>query len=297
MTVVIAGGTGFLGGALVPALRADGHRVRVLTRRPRHADDVAWNPERAPESWTDALDDADAVINLAGESIAGARWSEARKRAIRDSRVHATYALDYAMSNAARRPATVISASAVGFYGNRGDEVLTEASAPGDDFLADVCREWEGLAMRSATHSRVVLLRTGIVLGRGGGALPPMALPFRLFVGGPVGSGQQYMSWIHVDDWVAMVRWALATDAVSGAINLTAPAPVTNTEFAHTLGRALHRPSFMRTPAFAMRLVLGREMADALILGGQRVRPARAEAMGYAFKHGALESALRAVYD
>jgi len=296
MTIVVAGGTGFLGRALVAALRADGHRVRVFTRRPRHHDDVFWNPERAPESWTDALDDADAVINLAGESIAGARWSEARKRAIRDSRIHAAYALDYAMASAARRPATLISASAVGFYGTRGDEILTEASAPGDDFLADVCREWEAGAMKAAMHSRVVCLRTGIVLGRGGGALQPMAIPFRFFVGGPVGSGRQYMSWIHLDDWVAMVRWVLATEAVSGAINLTAPAPVTNAEFAHTLGRALHRPSFMRTPSFAMHLALGREMADALILGGQRVRPARAEAMGYAFTYATLESALRAIY-
>jgi uncharacterized protein (TIGR01777 family) len=299
MQIVIAGGTGFLGGALVAELRANGHRVRVLTRRPRHGDDVAWNPNpdaTRREPWTTAIDGADAVINLAGESIAGARWSNARKAAIRDSRMRATGALVLAMRDLQRRPPIFVSASAVGFYGNRGDEVLTEESSRGNDFLADVCRDWERLAMEVAPASRVVRLRTGIVLGRGGGALPPMALPFRFFVGGPVGSGTQYMSWIHIDDWIAMVRWALATDAVSGAINLTAPAPATNTDFAHALGRALGRPAFMRTPAFAMRVLLGEEMAEALVLGGQRVLPARAEAMGFAFKHGALESALRAVY-
>jgi uncharacterized protein len=299
MTIVIAGGTGFLGSALVAALRADAHRVRVLTRRPRHGDDVAWspNPDAARrEPWTTAMDGADAVINLAGESIAGARWSNARKAAIRDSRVRATGALVLAMRDLQRRPPIFISASAVGFYGNRGDEVLTEESSRGNDFLADVCRDWERLAMEVATVSRVVRLRTGIVLGRDGGALPPMALPFRFFVGGPVGSGRQYLSWIHIDDWVAMVRWALQTDAVSGAINLTSPAPATNTDFAHALGRALGRPAFMRTPAFALRVLLGEEMAEALVLGGQRVLPARAEAMRYSFKYATLETALHAIY-
>lgn len=298
MTIVVAGGTGFLGGALVRTLRVDGHQVRVLTRRPRHADDVAWSPgAQDAHTWTRVVDGADAVINLAGESIAGARWSASRKQAIRDSRLKATGALVSAMANARQRPPAFISASAIGFYGSRGDERLTEDSSLGADFLAEVCRDWERIAMEVATRSRVVRLRTGIVLGRAGGALPPMALPFRLCVGGPVGGGQQYMSWIHVDDWVAMVRWALATDAVSGAINLTAPAPVTNAEFAHALGRALHRPSFMRTPAFALRVLLGEEMAEALVLGGQRVLPARAEAMGFSFRYATLESALRDIYD
>lgn len=297
MQIAIAGGTGFLGTALVTALRADGHRVRVLTRHPRHADDVAWSPEKQDgRTWTTVIDGADAVINLAGESIAGARWNAARKQAIRHSRLQATGALVLAIGDARRRPPVFISASAIGFYGNRGDERLTEDSSLGSDFLADVCRDWERIAMEVATMTRVVRLRTGIVLGRSGGALPPMAVPFRLFVGGPVGTGEQYMSWIHVEDWVAMVGWALATDAVSGAINLTAPAPVTNTEFAHTLGRALHRPSFMRAPALALRVLMGGEMAEALVLGGQRVLPARAEAMGYSFKYPTLESALRAIY-
>jgi uncharacterized protein (TIGR01777 family) len=299
MQIVIAGGTGFLGRALVGALRAEGHRVRVLTRRPRHADDVAWSPEPDEERarpWTSAIEGADAVINLAGESIAGTRWNAARKKAIRDSRLNATGALVLAIANARQRPPVLISASAVGFYGNRGDERLTEDSSPGTDFLADVCRDWERIALEVATISRVVRVRTGVVLGRGGGALPPMALPFRFFVGGPVGSGTQYLSWIHIDDWVAMIRWALHTEGVGGAINLTAPAPVTNTEFAHALGRALHRPAFIRTPAFALRLLLGEEMAEALVLGGQRVLPARAETMGYSFKYTKVESALRAIY-
>jgi len=300
MQIVIAGGSGFLGRALVGALRSDGQRVRVLTRRPRDVDDVAWKPDsddQRAQSWTSEIDGADAVINLAGASIGGTRWTAARKKAIRDSRLKATGALVLAIANARRRPPVLISASAVGFYGNRGDERLTEDSPPGSDFLANVCRDWERVALEVATISRVVRVRSGLVLGRGGGALPPMALPFRFFVGGPVGSGTQYMSWIHIDDWIAMVRWALATDAVSGAINLTAPAPVTNTEFAHALGRALHRPTLMRAPAFALRVLLGVEMADALVLGGQRVLPVRAEAMGFAFEHGALESALRAVYN
>jgi uncharacterized protein len=298
MTIVVAGGTGFLGTALVEALRVDGHQVRILTRQPRHADDVAWAPDRQePQAWKSVIDGAHAVVNLAGASLAGGRWSAARKQAIRRSRLQSTGALVVAMAESRRPPSTFITASAIGFYGNRGDEPLTEASPPGTGFLADVCRDWERTAMEAPSATRVVRLRAGLVLGRGGGALPPMAIPFRLFVGGPVGSGRQYLSWIHLDDWVAMVRWALATDAVSGPINLSAPAPVTNAEFAHALGRALHRPSFMRTPAFALRLLLGNEMAEALILGSQRVLPARAEAMGFSFKYETVESALRAVYN
>jgi uncharacterized protein len=308
MTVVVAGGTGFLGAALVEALRADGARVRVLSRNPRHADDLAWNPERSgpgdsgpdnagTRAWMGAIDGAEAVINLAGASIAGGRWTTARKQTIRQSRLRSTGALVAAMTDAKRRPPVFISASATGFYGNRGDEPLVEESAPGSDFLAAICRDWERLAEEAASGSRVVRLRTGVVLGRGGGALPTLALPFRFFAGGPAGNGRQYMSWIHIDDWVAMVRWALTTSGVSGAINLTAPVPVTNEEFSSALGRVLGRPAFMRAPAFALRLVLGREMADALILGGQRVLPARAEALKYEFKHPTLESALRKIYN
>jgi uncharacterized protein len=299
MQIVIAGGSGFLGRALVGALRRDGHRVRVLTRRPRDVDDVAWKPEpddQRAQSWTPEIDGADAVINLAGASIGGTRWNAAHKKAIRDSRLKATGALVLAIVNARRRPPVFVSASAIGFYGNRGDQRLTEDSPPGTGFLAEVCRDWERIALEAGPLSRVVRVRSGLVLGRGGGALPPMALPFRLFVGGPVGTGTQYMSWIHIDDWVAMVRWALHTDAVCGALNLTPPVPVTNTEFAHALGRALHRPALVRTPAFAVRVLLGQEMAEALVLGGQRVLPTRAEALGYSFKYPTLTSALAAIY-
>ncbi|HKE84293.1 MAG TPA: TIGR01777 family oxidoreductase [Vicinamibacterales bacterium] len=296
MLILVAGGTGLLGTALIRRLRADAHRVRILTRRPRHEDDLAWAPEATTsQPWIRALDDADAIVNLAGESIGGGRWSAARKDAILNSRLHATRALVTALAAAAPRARVLISASAVGVYGNRGDETLTEASAPGSGFLADVCREWERLALDAASASRIVLLRTGLVLSRQGGALSQLALPFRLFVGGPAGTGRQYMSWIHIDDWVAMVRWALTTTTVSGPLNLTAPSPVTNTEFARTLGRVLGRPAFMRAPAFALKIVLG-EMADGLILEGQRVLPARAEALKYGFKYSTLEPALRALY-
>jgi uncharacterized protein len=296
MTIVIAGGTGFLGSALIRSFRADGHRVLVLTRRPRHGDDRAWTPgDTTNRSWMDVVDGADAVINLAGESIATRRWTNARKGALRESRVNATTSLVQAIDTAQRRPPVFLSASAIGIYGDRGDVPLTEDSAPGADFLASICLEWERLARTAAPASRIVLLRTGLVLNRSGGVLPPLALPFRLFVGGPVGSGRQFMSWIHLDDWVGIVRWALATNGVSGPLNLTAPAPVTNADFGRALGRALGRPSFMPTPAFPLRLALG-EMADALILGGQRVLPARAEAMGYRFKYATVDEALRAIY-
>lgn len=296
MRIVIAGGTGFLGTALIRAFRADGHRVLVLSRRPRHGDDRAWSPgDPSARSWMSVVDGADAVINLAGESIATRRWTDARKRALRESRVNATTALVDAIEAARQRPAVFLSASAIGIYGDRGDEPLTEDSAAGADFLAGICLEWERLAQRAAAASRVVLLRTGLVLDRSGGALPPLALPFRLFVGGPVGSGRQYMSWIHLDDWVGLVTWALTTNIVSGPLNLTAPAPVTNADFGRALGHALGRPSFMPTPAFALRLALG-EMADALILGGQRVLPAKAEGMGYQFRYPQLEGALRAMF-
>jgi uncharacterized protein (TIGR01777 family) len=191
-------------------------------------------------------------------------------------------------------PPTLINASAVGIYGARGDELLTEESAPGSGFLASLGRDWEKEALSAAPHVRVVLLRTGIALDKEGGALPRMALPFRFFVGGPLGSGRQYVSWIHRDDWTAMISWALTTDALSGPLNVTAPTPVTNTEFARTLGRVLRRPALTPAPAFALRGVLG-EMADALVTG-QRVLPAKAHELGFGFSYPRLESALRAIY-
>jgi uncharacterized protein len=297
MRVVVAGGTGFLGGALVRRLRTDGHDVIVLTRRPSGDGQLAWSPGTPPggQPWAHAIDGAGAVVNLAGESIAGGRWTSARKQAIRESRVTATRSLAEAIVSSAQPPRVLLSGSAVGIYGSRGDETLTEQSPTGTGFLAEVGRAWEQEALGAAAVTRVVLLRTALVLGQGGGALPQLALPFRLGVGGPVGSGQQYLSWIHLDDWVSMARWALDTAAVSGPLNATAPGPVTNAEFARVLGRVLRRPAWLPAPAFALRLALG-EMADALVLEGQRVLPARARELGFTFEHPTIDGALRAIY-
>jgi uncharacterized protein len=293
--IVIAGGSGFLGTTLAGEWRTAGHRVDVLTRRPRREGDVAWSPEDGDRQWHAAIDGADAVVNLAGEGIADRRWTAARKTAILDSRIRATRAIVAAIHAARVKPAALLSASAIGIYGNRGDEPLTEESPAGSDFLADVCRAWEAEAAPAAPATRLVLLRTGVVLAKDAGALPQMALPFRFFAGGPLGSGRQYLSWIHLADWVAMVHWALATAAVTGPLNVTAPAPATNAEFARALGRAMRRPAVMPAPSFALRLGLG-EMADALLLGGQRVLPAKAQRLGFEFSYPALDAALRRIY-
>jgi uncharacterized protein len=294
-TIIVAGGTGLLGTALTEALRHDGHSVVVLTRRPTRDHEIGWAPGERTGAWTSAIGTAHAVINLAGTSIASGRWTTARKAAIRESRTRATGALVRAIHAAPQPPSVFLSSSAVGIYGTRGEEPVTESTAPGSDFLAEVCREWEALASQAAGQSRVVLLRSGVVLARSGGALPQLALPFKLFAGGPAGTGRQYVSWIHVDDWVAMVKWALATPTVAGAMNLTAPTPVSNEEFSRTLGRVLHRPSWMKAPPFALRLLLG-EMADALVLGGQRVLPHAAQQQGFVFGYPTLEPALREIY-
>ena len=292
--VVIAGGTGFLGGALTRSLRSSGHRVTVLSRRPTQPGEAAW-PRDGAAGAESPIDGADAVVNLAGTSIASGRWTAARKADIRNSRVNATRQLVRAITAAESKPGVFLSGSAVGYYGSRDDEPLTEGAPPGTDFLAGVCRDWEREAEAAAAHSRVVFLRTGLALGRDGGALPTMALPFRLFAGGRAGAGTQYMSWIHRDDWVSLVQWAMMTPGVAGALNLTAPEPVTNATFAARLGAALHRPAWLPAPASAMRLVLG-EMADALLLGGQRVVPRAAIDRGFRFEYPLLDGALRALY-
>jgi len=288
MKAVIAGGTGFLGSALAGSLRADGHQVTIISRRPHGPDQVAWTNRSA-------LDGADVVVNLAGTSLDSGRWNDSRKAEILHSRVQATETIVNAMSAASRRPPLLLNQSAVGFYGAHGSEPLTEESPPGSDFLASVCVAWEAAAMKAAWMTRVVLLRTGLPLDSSGGALPRLALPFRFFAGGRLGSGEQYWSWIHIDDWVRMIRWAIEEPDIKGPLNATAPAPATNRELADALGRALRRPVFAPAPAFVLRLVLG-EMADALILSGQRVLPAKATRGGFEFRYADLDSALQHIY-
>jgi uncharacterized protein (TIGR01777 family) len=306
MRIVTAGGTGFLGQPLVAALAAAGHEVKVLSRRAAPAAANAgwtdrpgvlaarWSGHRSLEGWAHLVDGCDAVINLAGESIAAHRWTPAQKARLERSRAEATGALVDAIAAASRPPRVLVSSSAVGYYGSRGDERLIEASPPGDDFLGRLAARWEAAAERArSSRTRVVLVRTGIVLERDGGALASMLLPFRLGVGGPLGSGRQFMSWIHRDDWVALVAWLLARDE-DGPFNATAPSPVTNAEFTRILAEALHRPAFLRAPAFALRLALG-EMADPLLLSSQRVLPERALAAGFAFRYPELRPALDAI--
>jgi uncharacterized protein (TIGR01777 family) len=293
MRIVIAGGSGFLGSALVDRLAHDGHTVVVLTRQPtgRHA--VHWDPSGPTAAWAHTLEGADAVLNLAGASI-NKRWTTAHKRAMWNSRVDLTRSLVAAMRSVHRIPPVLINASGVGIYGPHDEEPVTEETRPGSGFLAELGSAWEKAALAAAPQVRVVILRNGLVLARDGGALPQLALPFRLFVGGPVGSGRQYLPWIHRDDWTALAVWALTNPAVTGPLNVTAPSPVTNREFARTLGRVLHRPAFVPAPAFAVRLLLG-EMAD-VALTGQRAIPEKARALGFEFRYPILEPALRAIY-
>jgi uncharacterized protein (TIGR01777 family) len=299
MRIIIAGGTGFLGRPLALALAADGHDVVVLSRRAEATGTVrsiAWTPNGESGPWASAIDGAGAVVNLAGESIAAKRWTAAQKQKILDTRVQATRSLVSAIRGAAAPPPVLVSGSAVGYYGPLGDEVATEDTPPGADFLASVCVAWEEEARRAATgRTRVVCVRTGIVLEKDGGALPQMLPPFKFGAGGPVGSGRQYWPWIHRQDWIDLVRWAIQTPDVSGAINATAPRPVTNAEFARALGRAMHRPAFLPAPAFALRLMLG-EMADALLLSGQRAVPRRAERGGFTFTYARADDALQAIF-
>jgi len=300
MKIVIAGGSGFLGTALVRALSAE-HDIVILSRKASSSPTprvsvVAWTPDGSSGPWTAAVEGADAVVNLAGESIAARRWTASQKMRILDSRLLATRNLAAAIASASRPPAVFISGSAVGYYGPLGDEVVTEDHGPGADFLATVCVKWEGQALAaSSARTRVVLVRTGLVLDRREGALPKMLPPFWIGAGGPVGSGLQYWPWIHVDDWVSLVRFALAGTSIAGPLNVTAPNPVRNRDFARTLGAVLHRPALLPTPGFALKMLLG-EMADGLLLCGQRAVPAKAEQLGFQFRYRDLEPALRAIF-
>jgi uncharacterized protein len=296
--VAVSGAGGLIGSALVSSLRANGHRAIPLVRRaPQAGEDVlGWDPSSGAITPAGSAV-ADAVVHLAGESIVGLRWTAEKKRRIRASRVPATRLLVQTLTRLSRPPAVLVCASGIGYYGSRGDGVLTEDSRQGTGFLADLARDWEGAtAAAIAQRIRVVNLRIGVVLSAKGGALGAMLTPFRLGFGGVVGDGKQWMSWIALDDVIGAIVHILSTDSLRGPVNAVAPAPVTNAEFTRTLGRVLGRPTLVPLPAFAARLALG-EMADELLLVSQRVLPARLEESGYAFRYPALENALRVALD
>jgi hypothetical protein len=289
--VLVTGTTGMVGRSLAAFLTTGGHRVRRLVRRaPRNGDEFRWDPARG-ELDPAALDGVQAVVHLAGENIAGRRWSAAQKARILDSRVAGTRLLVNAMRAATRAPRVFVCAAAVGIYGDRGDEVLTEQSAPGAGFLAEVCARWEGEARR-AERVRSVQLRFGVVLSPAGGALARMLLPFQLGAGGRIGDGRQWMSWIALDDAVGAIHHALFTETLDGPANAVAPRPVTNAEYTRTLGRVLRRPAIVPLPAFAARLAFG-ELANELLLASQRAEPARLQQTHYDFAYPELEGALR----
>jgi uncharacterized protein (TIGR01777 family) len=309
MRIVIAGGTGFLGSPLAEVYAEEGYDVRVLTRglpagESRHDSGtgvpgvtrVGWRPDGQSGAWASALDGANAVINLAGEGIGDRRWTPQRKAVLRDSRILPTRSLATAIGGASAPPPVFISASGVGYYGTAGADTKTETSPAGDDFLAHLCEDWEAEARRiKSPATRVVTIRAGLVLERTGGALAKMMAPFRFFAGGRMGSGRQYMSWIHRIDWIEMIRWIVEVPSVTGAVNVTAPAPVTNREFARALGRAMRRPALLPAPSFALKLMLG-EMADPLVLSGQRAIPQCALAHGFHFRYPEIDQAFRGIF-
>jgi uncharacterized protein len=299
--IILAGATGFIGRGLVRHLAGRGDVVVVLSRsgavRPGTFPDgvtvVQWDGKRQG-SWSRELDGADAVVNLSGEAIGGRRWTPERKALLLRSRIDPTNALVLACGAASRKPSVFVNASAVGYYHPTGDTPVTESDPAGAGFLSDVSREWEGTAARVTEYgTRLVIPRIGIVLGAGGGALERMILPFRLFVGGPIGSGKQWFPWVHLDDVIGALVFAIDTPAVSGPVNVVAPEPVTMSVFARELGAALHRPSWIPVPSFVLRALLGE--LSVLILGGRPVIPARLLEHGYRFTHPRLGPAFRSI--
>jgi len=294
MRVLITGASGLFGKALQKSLAEKGYEMVIAGRgEPKKPNEIQWSVEEGfRETDLPRLEGLDAVIHLAGEGIAGLRWTEEKKKAIRDSRVFGTRNVVNAMADLTQKPKVFIAGSAMGFYGDRGDEVVTETSGPGDNFLSDVCKEWETESRRAEDSGiRTVLLRTAIVLSKDGGALATMMTPFKFGVGGVVGSGKQWMSWISLDDVVGIINFALENENLRGAVNLASPNPVTNEEFTKTLGEVLYRPTILPLPEFAVSLVFG-EMGDALLLNSTRVRPKRLEEAGYQFKFPDLKPAL-----
>ena len=293
MKILISGSHGLVGSALIKSLEQDGgHEIfRLVRHYPESSSEIEWSPDRYSIALA-RIEGFDAVVHLAGESIAEGRWTDEKKRRIRESRVKGTRLLGDALANLSSPPKTMISASAIGYYGNRGDEVLTEASAAGKDFLSDVCVEWEkATALATEKGIRVVNTRFGIILDANGGALAKMLPPFRMGIGGRIGSGKQWMSWIALDDVVGGIKFALTNETLSGPVNFAAPNPVTNAEFTKTLGRALSRPTIFPIPAFGVRLVFG-EMADALLLASARVEPAKLLASRFVFRQKDLQTTL-----
>jgi hypothetical protein len=302
MRVVITGGSGLIGRAVAREMGGAGHEVVVLTRDPSKVKELPANTRAVRwdgatgDGWAPLLDGDTAIVHLAGESIAAGRWTESRKRRIRESRVESGRAVLAAIRQAKEKPKTLLQGSAVGIYGPCGDEVVTEAHPPGTDFLADVCVDWEASTAEAETlGARRAVLRTGVVLSGDGGALPKMSLPFRLGAGGPLGGGRQWLPWIHLADEVGAIRFLLEREDARGPFNLTAPQPLTNRDFSRALGKALHRPSLAPAPGFALRLVLG-EMAG-MLLNGQRAVPQRLLEMGYAFRFPEALQALRNLFD
>ncbi|MEX0805276.1 MAG: TIGR01777 family oxidoreductase [Candidatus Binatia bacterium] len=299
MKIVITGASGFIGSLVTDRLWSQYHSVTLLSRNPPREANVtkkewhAWKPG-IPGNWEQSIDGSDGIINLAGEPIAAKRWTEAQKEKIRSSRVDSTRALVNAIAKAKNKPKFLISASAVGFYGPRGDESITEESMPGNDYLSRVCVDWEAEAKKAESYGvRVVLLRTGIVLDKGKGALAKMVPPFKFFAGGPLGSGNQWMPWIHIEDQVGLLLFLMENDDARGAFNSTAPNPVTMAEFSKTLGDVLNRPSWATVPAGVLALLVG-EMSE-MLLNGQRAVPQAALKQGYQFKYPNLLPALRSL--
>ncbi len=294
MRILITGASGLVGSALSAALSAEGHSVGRFARTgsPSNKNDVAWNPATS-EMDLSAAEGADAVVNLAGASIGDGRWTEERKTLLHTSRVNLTERFVRKFEQLKRRPAVFVSASAIGYYGDRGDEALVETSAPGNDFLSQLSSEWEAAAMGAEKLGiRTVITRFGIVLSKSGGALPRMLTPFKMGLGGKLGSGKQWMSWVALDDVVGALREAIVAPSLRGPVNVVAPNPVRNADFTRVLAHVLHRPALFPAPAFALRLMLG-EMADALLLSSQRVIPQKLSDARFSFRYPELELALR----
>jgi len=295
MDIAVTGSHGLIASALIPALEADGDRVLRLVREPpQDASQVRWDPAAGTIDAA-ALEGVDAVVHLAGAGIGDKKWTPERKQLVLDSRTQGTGLLARTLAGLERKPRVLVSASAIGYYGDRGDEVLSEDAAPGSDFGAHVCVEWEAAtAPAEAAGIRVVRIRSGLVQAGSGGMLKRLLLPFKLGLGGRLGSGRQYMSWIAIQDEVAAIRHLLTTESISGPVNLTAPNPVTNSEYTATLGHVLHRPTVLPTPIFGLKAVYGAELVDTL-LGSQRVASDKLRASGFQFAYPDLEGALRAV--